>query len=305
MGDDFVADYSYLWELTFKVKAMVRYFGQFALVCACFAAAGLTARADNAITGQVSSTESGAHISGAQINVFIPDYGYLGSAISNGDGRFSVAVDEFPDADNVILHAVKKDGEILAISRDATGESGGKADESFDGKDFGYEVKDIDKYASYSELASILPGIEVEDDVAMLDRVPVKFYVNGYLWPLSYDEHAVTERMEEKEKVPTYTPPLDGINPYKRGMNPSNPTLFADFRGDNMRTLKTTETRNFIQYRLSVLEEFCPIGLIGKAVYVHPDELREKFGVESKSGIVMLWTDSGKTADDSALIVSK
>ena len=272
-----------------------------------FFAENSTLFAENAINGSVISTNPEKRASGVQINVYIPDYGYLVSVITHDDGQFEFKTEEFPDADNVILNPVSKNGETFLIAPDSCYIKTDGCTPA-DLKGVGYTVEIMDKFTSYSELMSILPGVEVDEDVAKFNRTPIEIYVNGYLWPLSYDEHKHIEYVREKEPIPAYKPPMDGINPFKIVVNPSNPVRFSDFRGDNMRTLKPTPTKVFIQYKLSILEEFCPIGLIGKASFVSPEELYEKYGVKSDSGIVMLWTDPEKAVNKpsrSLLILKK
>ncbi len=147
---------------------------------------------------------------------------------------------------------------------------------------------------------SVFPEVDVNDDVAKFNNVPVKIYVNGYIWPLSYDEDKTSERVDQTSSKPDDIPPLFHPGRSKVIVNPSNPIKFGDFRGDNMRTLNPTPTKNFIQYRLSVLEEFCPIELIGKAVFISPDELYDKFGIKSNTAIVVLWTNPDKATIESS-----
>lgn len=244
-----------------------------------------------AVKGKVVSAKSGECVSGAQIRIYIPDYGYLGSAISGENGYFKFDWTEFADADKVIFSAVAKDGEPLCLDIPARAGVAGSCvkSESHD-VDAGFKVADAGKYSDYCEMISMMPGVTVEDGVAKFGTEPVQVYVDGYLWPLSYNKNKAVERVEEKPEIPLETWPFKGITPYKRVVNPSSPVRHADFKGDNMRTLKPTPTKDLVQYRLSVLEEFCPIRLVRDAVFISPEELKSKLGVESDCGVVMLTT---------------
>lgn len=58
------------------------------------------------VEGKIISAQSGNAMAGEQIKVYIPDYGYIGGAVSHEDGRFKVDFYEFPDADRIILNLV-------------------------------------------------------------------------------------------------------------------------------------------------------------------------------------------------------
>ncbi len=255
-------------------------------------AAKVGQRSVRAVKGKVVSAKSGEGVSGAQIRIYIPDYGYLGSAMSHENGSFTFDSSEFADADKIIFSAVAKDGEPLCLELDGMNGVAGRAVKDSAGMvvDAGFRVGDVTRYSSYGELMSMMPGVTVEEGVAKLGAEPVQVYVDGYLWPLSYDKDKVVERVEEKPEMPLETSPFKGFNPYKIVVNPSNPVLYSDFRGDNMRTLKPMPSKDLVQYRLSVLEEFCPIRLVSGAVFITPEEIKSKFGVESDCGAVMLRT---------------
>lgn len=167
----------------------------------------------------------------------------------------------------------------------------------------GFKVDDVSKYSDYGKLMSMMPGVTVVEDVARLGSEPVQIYVDGYLWPLSYDKNKAVERVDKKPEMPLETSPFKDVRPYKIVVNPSNPVLYSDFRGDNMRTLTALPESNFIRYNLSVLNDFCPISLVESATFISPEELMDKYGFKSDSAIVMLWTDTRNADKASSVII--
>lgn len=253
------------------------------------------------IEGKIISAQSGNAMVGEQIKVYIPDYGYIGGAISHEDGSFKVDFSEFPDADRIILNLVSgsdKSGYICLNSP-----VGSKNSEMVDVIEGGFKVDDVSKYSDYGKLMSMMPGVTVVEDVARLGSEPVQIYVDGYLWPLSYDKNKAVERVDKKPEMPLETSPFKDVRPYKIVVNPSNPVLYSDFRGDNMRTLTALPESNFVRYNLSVLNDFCPIGLVGSATFISPEELMDKYGFKSDSAIVMLWTDTRNADKASSVII--